>query len=207
MTIRRYFAILALFYILGFMGFGMASCATDADMTGWMQKIDLSAKAIEDAAAKIEGLEAEVRAIEVDAPDAQDLMAKLAAEIEAEGLKATKFIATLRATVKEVEGAEDGFDVASAVMGGAGTFFPPALFSIPFIRRAKAAYNIVKDQALEIERHFDGVVASIAAGGGPKDPKLARQHMLTIAGLKKRVTDQRVEIGNKKEVPKTTVLA
>lgn len=203
MTLKRYFAVLSLIYIFGFMGFGLASCTNDAEMQGWMHKIDLNASAIEASVAVTKGLEAEVRAIDIDAPDAQDLMARLAAEIEKEGAKATRFLSVLKATVAEVEGAEDGFDVASALMGGAGSIFPPALLAIPFIRRAKAGYNAVKEQAQEFERHFDGLVASMAAGGGPRDPKLAKKHMLTIAGLKHRVTEQRIEIGNK--VRKTTI--
>lgn len=197
MTPRRYFAALILMYVVLIVALGVTSCANQSQMNEWNTKVDESSLAIEVALSKIEGLEAEVRAIDINDPTAEEAMATFAAMIESESKKAKQFMEILKTATTEIKDAEDGFDVATGLMGAAGGFFPAALLTIPFIRRAQAGYNALKAKALEAETHFDGVVASMAAGGGPKDAIKARKHMLTIAGLKDRVTDQRIEIGDK----------
>ena len=52
------------------------------------------------------------------------------------------------------------------------------------------------------------VVASVAAGGGVKNPQATRDAMMAVPGLKDRVTAVRVKIGDKKmeavAIPKET---
>lgn len=85
--------------------------------------------------------------------------------------------------LETMQDAQDGWDIAEAIGLGVAGFFPPAAIALPIIRRYRNA--------------FRGTVASMAAGGGPKDPEAARRAMTHYAGLKPFVTAERVRIGDK----------
>lgn len=107
--------------------------------------------------------------------------------------------------------AEDGWDVAESLLGLAGGFFPPAAIGALFIRRGRnvirglngeVAEHVVRGRELgaEVEHqlaNFHGVVAAMAAGGGPVKKEEARAAMAAVPGLKDLVTARRVVIGDK----------
>lgn len=111
----------------------------------------------------------------------------------------------------KLQSADDGWGMAEALFSIAGGFFPPAALGGIFIRRGRnvirelngeVAEGVVRRVALtqEVESgiiDFNGVIAAMAAGGGPADKGEATRAMMTIPGLKDRVTARRVAIGDK----------
>lgn len=124
-------------------------------------------------------------------PAAAETAADLLALIESKSAEASQWLDALDAAQRswqdaaaKAEGAVDGWSVAETAALLAAGFFPPAAVAVPVIRRSRAA--------------FEGVVASMAAGGGPANPEAARAAMKAVPGLKDRVTAVRVKIGDKR---------
>jgi len=90
------------------------------------------------------------------------------------------FFEEANSKLQDVEG---GWGLVEMIGTLAAGVFPPLAVTIPMIRRGR--------------RMFEGVVDSVAAGGGVVNGKDARKAMLMIPGLKDKVTDRRVEIGDK----------
>ena len=107
------------------------------------------------------------------------------------------FLSTWQDANEKLQAAEDGWGVAESLFSIAGGFFPALGIGGIFVRRAG---NVIRGLNAEIGGHiadFNGVVDAMAAGGGPVNKALATNAMKTVDGLKDRVTNRRVQIGDK----------
>lgn len=133
---------------------------------------------------ELEGLKADLAALDLADPDAQETADEILAFITDKTAAANEWMTVLNDANAKLQKAEDGWDVAAAIAGSIATIIPAAGIAVPIINRGK--------------RSFEGVVASVAAGGGPRDSEAARTVMAQYPGLKDRVTATRVKIGDKK---------
>lgn len=150
--------------------------------------------------AEIAGLRADLEALGkrdpvtgelVAGPAGADAALDLAGIIDSKTAEATKWLDRLSAAElaarkarEEAAEASNAWDWAEVLAGLAAGVFPPAAIAVPMVTRSRRA--------------FDGVVAAVAAGGGPKDSAATRQAMAAVPGLKERVTRARVRMGDKR---------
>ena len=132
---------------------------------------------------EMSGLRDDYAAIKADDPDAADMIDTLIAAWDEKTEEAAKLEEVILTTAKKLADADKGWAWAEMLAGAATIAFPAAGISIPVIRRGR--------------RMLEGVIGSMAAGGGPVNGKLANKFMATVPGLKKLVTDHRVTIGDK----------
>ena len=132
---------------------------------------------------ELDGLKADLLAINADDPDSEDYADKLIALINDKSATARKVSDALQAASNTVNQSDSAWGWAEAAAGALAMFVPGAGAGITLVRRSRRA--------------FEGVVASIAAGGGPVNPEAARAAMSHYKGLKARVTASRVAIGDK----------
>ena len=135
-------------------------------------------------AAEIEGLKADLEALSESNPEAAAVADQLVAMINDKSEQAEKWRQVFNEAQTRLQTANSGWDFLEVATGVAAGLFPPLAVGVPIIRRSRQA--------------FDGVVASVAAGGGPVDPQAVRDAMSHYPGLKERVTATRVRIGDKK---------
>lgn len=188
--------------------FTVPSCTTTGQAQRMAEDVQAADAAKEEAdsvvgvlRAEIAGLKSDLEALGERDPETGELIVAdqatadaaldLAAIIDSKTAEATKWLdrlgaaeAAARQARAEMAEAEDGFDVATSLLTLAAGFFPPAAIGIPMVQRSKRA--------------FEGVVAAVAAGGGPKNSEATRQAMAAVPGLKDRVTRTRVKIGDKR---------
>ena len=183
MNIKRYFAIIALIYA-GILGSTYATGCMGVDrVEALVAERESALSAIDVLTNEFSGLKADLEAISADDPDAAAMADKLLALMDEKSAEALKWTRIVKESAEKLSKAEDGWAWAETIAGIATGFFPPLAVAVPMIRRGRNMFN--------------GVVGAMAAGGGPRDAKRAREFMNTVPGLKDRVTAQRVEIGDK----------
>jgi chromosome segregation ATPase len=136
-------------------------------------------------------LREELENLDTNDPDADRSAERLAAFIAEKTEESAKWLQRLNdanaAALKardDLSSAQNKWDVAEALVAFGAGLFPPLAVATPLIRAGR--------------RNFEGVVAAVAAGGGPKNSEAARAAMAAVPGLKDRVTQARVRIGDKR---------
>jgi hypothetical protein len=201
---RRGIIVVAVGAVMALGIVGMAGCDSPrrigADIAQAEREADRAEGVAETLRTEIEGLKSDLAALGERDPETGELVvadeqtAKVAADllalIESKTDEANEWLdrfAAAEAAAEEArakaERAEDAWDWAEVFVGLAAGIFPPAAVAIPIVQRSRRA--------------FEGVVASVAAGGGPADAEATRKAMAAVPGLKDRVTKVRVKMGDK----------
>lgn len=162
---------------------GLAGCMSPEQAQGLANEAEQARSMLEVFQEEVAGLKSDLAAIAADDPDAAETADKILAIMESKTAEAEKWVTALSNANEQLSQAEGGWEVLETLTGLAAGFFPPVAIAVPFIRRSR--------------RMFNGVVDAVAAGGGVKNAEDTRKAMLMVAGLKDRVTNRRVEIGDK----------
>lgn len=183
MTIKRYFITLSLAYIALFTALGIHGCMGLDQALGIQAETDVAQTEFDIINEEMRGLRADLLKVKADEPDAAATVDGLIAAFEKESAKAAKLLEVIKANAKKLAEADEAWDLTQSLISVAAGFFPPLAVAVPMIQRGR--------------RMFNGVVGAMAAGGGPVNGQLANEFMGNVKGLKRAVTMQRVEIGDK----------
>jgi len=178
------FAIVYAAVMLSIIGFGCAMTPDAAEqLAGQANSANNSIGVISE---EIAGLRADLEALNAEDPEAADAAAALIDLIDSKADEIERWQGVLDDATAKLAQAEDGWDLAEIIMGVGAGLFPPLAVGVPILQRSRRA--------------FEGVIASVAAGGGPKDAQAVRDAMAHYPGLKERVTNTRVKLGDKVRV-------
>ena len=179
------------FIIIAVLCLGCTGCMGLNEALGVKTEGYVALSAFDVVVAEMDGLRADFEKIKADDPDAGDMIDAVIAAWDEKTGEAAKLKEVIVSTAKKLADADKGWAWAETMAGAATILFPAAGLSIPIIRRSR--------------KMLEGVIGSMAAGGGPVNGKLANKFMATVPGLKKIVTDHRVTIGDKElKAVKTT---
>jgi len=182
-TAKKYIAVCVLIEAC-LIGAVLVPSCTSAQKVGEAHADKVAAEgALDVIQRELVGLRTDLEAINVEDPDAEEATDMLVALLTEKTEAANKVITALKNANKIIEADKTAWGWTEAALGLATGFFPPLAVATPLLKRSRRA--------------FEGVVASVAAGGGPKDPEAVRQAMSHYPGLKDRVTATRVKIGDK----------
>lgn len=92
---------------------------------------------------------------------------------------------------------DSGWDFVQTAAGAITTLLIGAPVGAGIVGSMRKRHAVVSTELSGAVGDFEGLIAAFAAGGGPKDPAAVRRSMRTRVGLKDRVTDHRVAIGDK----------
>jgi len=183
MTVRRYIAACILVEVLLVGAVLSPGCMSAAKVQETAQLAGEAESALDVIKGELAGLKEDLANLNPEDPDAQETADKLVTFINDKTAEAEKWMGVLQDATGKLAKVEDGYGLAELIATGVASFFPPAAVAVPIIRRSR--------------RMFEGVVSSVAAGGGPKDSQAVRDAMAHYPGLKDYVTSVRVKIGDK----------
>lgn len=171
------------FIIVFIVVLGLTGCMGLDKALGLKAEGDAAQTAYDIVVEEMAGLRADFAVLKADDPDAASMIDALIEAWDEKTTEASKLEEVILSTAKKLADADKGWAWAEMLAGAAALAVPGAGIALPIIRRSR--------------RMLEGVIGSMAAGGGPVDGKLANKFMATIPGLKDLVTDHRVAIGDK----------
>ena len=193
MSMKRFMCYVTVLFV-AIIGTAYAvGCMTPKQASELRATMDQGTSRVHELNAQIEDFKVDLRALvakgETD-PDAADLAAQFVSIINSTTEERDKWLDVLTQAKDKLDSHEEGWNLAQTAVDTLAVFVPMAAVGGTLLRKARAA-------ATGHAAAFEGVVRAMAQGGGPKDGPAARRAMKMIPGLKDRVTDMRVEIGDK----------